>query len=184
MIDAKQRAALSWCARCHVAQPRAALRALCVRLRLAGSDAAAACARHLRSPPASCLALLLLLGVCDARVLQQSPAQHSDAKQATSAKDALPLLALLIIPGFCLLQMYLDCCTARRKRAREAKHAEAEESFGAGGSADKAAAPPETAAKAAPPHAAAAHAADGASGSTPTATEKQQGDLVAPPPDG
>ena len=97
------------------------------------------------------LLLLLLLAGCDARVLQQSPAQRGDAKQATSAKDALPLLALLVIPGFCLAQMQLDHWAARRKRAREAKHAEAEEAFGAGGSAGGAESGGGAAAKAVPP---------------------------------
>ena len=43
----------------------------------------------------------------------------------TPATSYLPLLVLLVIPLFCVLQMNFDHCVARRKRAREAREAAA-----------------------------------------------------------
>ena len=96
--------------------------------------------------------LLLSHGACAARVVLQSPSPGGATKpqNKTSSVDALPLLVLLVIPGFCLAQMQFDHWVARRKRAREAKHAQAEEAYTAGRTPDTAAAvaasPPATAA--------------------------------------
>ena len=114
----------------------------------------------------------------------QSPAQRGDTKKPTSATSALPLLVLLVIPGFCLVQMQFDHWVARRKRAREAKHAEAEEAFTAGsttGGGAAAASNDDAAAKAAStPAAAAISLAAEASGSGSAATT--QAEPVTPSP--
>ena len=126
--------------------------------------------------------LLLSHGVCAARVVLQSPSPGDATKpqKKTSSVDALPLLVLLIIPGFCLAQMQFDHWVARRKRAREAKHAEAEEAYTAGRTPGTAAA-----VAASPPAAAATSEMTGVAGNTSTITEmgEQQADhAIAPPP--
>ena len=129
--------------------------------------------------------LLLSHGVCGARVMLQSPPQGdvmAPPQKKTSSVDALPLLVLLIIPGFCLAQMQFDHWVARRKRAREAKHAQAEDAYTAGRTPGTVAA----AAAESPPAAAATSemtgVASSASANIKVAEQTADCNAIAPPP--
>ena len=126
--------------------------------------------------------LQLSHGACAARVVLQTPSPGGGGatkpQKKTSSVDALPLLVLLVIPGFCLAQMQFDHWVARRKRAREAKHVQAEEAYTAGRTPDTAAA------AASPPAAATCEMTDVTSRATAMTEggEQQVDHAIAPPP--